>query len=118
VDGRRDGLATATPPVAGEWSGASYAIWQAPRVGAEKLPFAMTVKPKLVEAPAARLPLPFGRIVITFPLLSQVGLPFQVVETRCGGLTVTVTIQLLIAPLVAVIVTRPLKRSGQLSAGE
>ena len=68
----------------------------------------MTVKPKLVEAPAARLPLPFGFMVMTLPLLSQVGVPFQVAEIFCGEVRVTVVVQALIAVLPAVTVTLPL----------
>ena len=89
---------------------------QEPIAGAALLPFFMTVKPKLVEAPAARLPLPFGFIVMTLPLLSQLGVPFQVVETFCGEVTVTFTLQALIAELPAVMVTLPLKRSLHSSA--
>lgn len=59
--------------------------------GRVQLPLAIVVKPKT-------LPLPFDRIVMTFPLLSQVGLPFQVADTFCGGVTATTTLQLL-APL-------------------
>ncbi|MFF2959981.1 hypothetical protein ACFVT1_13990 [Streptomyces sp. NPDC057963] len=33
---------------------------QAPIVDAEALPLVMTVNPQVVDAPAARLPLPFG----------------------------------------------------------
>ncbi len=54
----------------------------------------MTVNPELVDAPAARLPLPFGRIVMTLPPPSQLGLPFQVAETFCGEVTVTVAVHL------------------------
>lgn len=84
---------------------------QEPSTGAALLPFFMTVKPKLVDAPAARLPLPFGRIVMTLPELSQVGVPFQVEEILCGGVIVTVVVQLVIGELPAVTVTLPLKRS-------
>jgi hypothetical protein len=83
----------------------------APIAGAAELPFFITVKPKLVDAPAARLPLPLGCMVMTLPLLSQVGEPFQVAMVFCGGVTVTVVDQLLIGELPAVMVTLPLKRS-------
>jgi hypothetical protein len=53
-------------------------------VGATVLPFFITVRPKLVDAPAARLPLPSGFIVMTVPLLSQVGVPYQVAEILWG----------------------------------
>lgn len=81
--------------------------------GAEVLPFVMRVKPKDVEAPAARFPFPLAFIVITLPLLSQDGVPFQVVAIFCGDVTVTGTVQPLIAELPAVMVTCPLKRSPQ-----
>jgi hypothetical protein len=86
---------------------------QEPTFGAFQLPFAMTVKPKLVELLAERLPLPFGRMVIALPLSSQVGLPFQVAEIFRGEETVTFTDQLVIGVLPAVTVTWPLKRSPQ-----
>src|SRR5690606_16679662 len=82
---------------------------QEPRIGAVQLPFAMTVKPKLVCPPAGR-PL-FDRIVMTLPLASQLGSPFQVAEIRCGGCTVTVVLHELIASSPARTVTRPLNRS-------
>jgi hypothetical protein len=50
---------------------------QPPTFGAAVFPFVITVNPKLVEPPAARLPLPFGFMVMTLPLLSQGGVPFQ-----------------------------------------
>ena len=51
--------------------------------GALKLPLLTdTVNPKLVLPPAGRFPLPLGRIVITFPLASQDGVPFQVAVIR------------------------------------
>jgi len=77
----------------------------APRVGAVKFPFAMTVNPNDVDAPAARFPLPLGRMVITLPLESQVGDPFHVAETRCGDRTVTVVVQFVMAVLPARTVT-------------
>lgn len=57
----------------------------APITGAAELPFFITVKPKRVDVPAARLPLPLGRMVMTLPLLSQLGEPFQVAMVFCGG---------------------------------
>ncbi len=53
------------------------------------------------------LPLPLGRAVMTKPLLSHVGLVFQVAMTRCGDWSVTVTTQLSLPETV----TWPLKRS-------
>ena len=70
--------------------------------GLLKLPLAITVKPKV-------LPLPLARMVIMLPLLSQLGEPLQVVETRCGGVTATTTTQLL--PVPPLTVTEPLNRS-------
>lgn len=84
---------------------------RAPIAGVVLAPFFMTVKPKLVDAPTTKPPLPFGFIVMTFPLLSQPGVPFQVAEIFCGEVTVTVAVQLLIVELPAVMVTLPLKRS-------
>lgn len=55
--------------------------------------------------------LPFGRMVMTLPLLSQLGEPFQVATVFCGGVTVTVVDQPVIGELPAVMVTLPLKRS-------
>lgn len=83
--------------------------------GAAVLPFVMTVNPNDTEAPAARFPLPLGPMVITLPLLSQDGVPFQVVDTFCGDVTVTGTVQPLIAELPALTVTCPLNRSPQVS---
>ncbi len=54
---------------------------------AELLPFIMVVKPNV-------LPLPLDRMVSTVPLASTAGLPLQVVETRCGEVSVTTTDQL------------------------
>lgn len=50
---------------------------QEPTGGAEELPFFMTVNPKPVDAAAVRFPLPFGFMVMTLPLESQLGVPFQ-----------------------------------------
>jgi hypothetical protein len=52
------------------------------------LPLNMVVKPNV-------LPLPLDRMVITLPVLSQVGLPFQVVEIFCGAVMATTTAQVL-----------------------
>jgi hypothetical protein len=52
--------------------------------GAVQVPLAITVKPNVVDAPAASEPLPLGRTVITLPVLSQLGEPFQTAETFCG----------------------------------
>lgn len=67
-----------------------------------------TVKPKLVDAPAARDPFQVGLTVMTLPLPSQVGEPFHTVTTFCGGVMVTFTLQPVIGALPAVIVTLPL----------
>lgn len=53
--------------------------------GVAELPFVMTVNPKGVDDSAARLPLPFGFMVMMLPLVSQLGVPFQGVETFCGA---------------------------------
>ena len=60
------------------------------------LPLNMVVKPKV-------LPEPLDRMVMTFPLLSQVGLPFQVEEMRCGEVIATTTAHVL-APLTVTLV--------------
>jgi hypothetical protein len=82
-------------------------------VGTDQFPFVITVKPKVVEPPAGTLPLPLGRTVMTLPVLSQLGEPFQTEETFCGERTVTVAVQLVMEPLVGRIVTSPLNRSPQ-----
>lgn len=71
-----------------------------------ELPFIIVVKPNV-------LPLPLERTVITLPLLSQLKLPLQVVETRCGEVIATTTDQVL-APLT---VTEVLYRSPQTVPG-
>jgi len=53
------------------------------------------------------LPFPLDRTVITKPLESQLGLPFQTVDTRCGEVRTTTTVHVL-APLT---VTEVLYRS-------
>ncbi|PSL43177.1 hypothetical protein B0I31_13230 [Saccharothrix carnea] len=80
-------------------------------VGEAHWPFAITVKPNVVLPPAGTLPLPLGFMVITVPVESQLGVPFQVLDTLCGEVTVTVAVQLVIAEEPARIVTSPLKRS-------
>src|SRR5690242_10864657 len=66
------------------------------------LPLVIVVKPKV-------LPLPLDLMVMTVPLLSQVAVPFQTVETRCGEVRATTTVHVL-APLT---VTDVLYRSPQ-----
>ncbi|WBB52469.1 hypothetical protein [Verrucosispora sp. WMMD573] len=55
------------------------------------MPFDMVVKPNV-------FPLPFDRTVMMFPLACQLKLPLQVVETFCGAVMATTTVQVL-APL-------------------
>ncbi|MFE4334552.1 hypothetical protein ACFRQM_35655 [Streptomyces sp. NPDC056831] len=50
--------------------------------------------------------MPFGFIAL--PPSSQVGLPFQVAETCCGGVAAAGTVQLLIGGLPALTVTCPM----------
>ena len=70
------------------------------RLGQVQLPPCWTVNPKL-------LPDPFGRAVITLPLLSQLTVAFQVAMIFWGWRTVTVTVQAFEPETV----TWPLKRS-------
>ena len=58
---------------------------------AVEFPLNMVVKPKV-------LPLPLERTVMTNPVLSQLGVPDQTVETRWGDVRATTTVQVL-APL-------------------
>ncbi|XVV07434.1 hypothetical protein ACQPW3_19470 [Actinosynnema sp. CA-248983] len=44
-------------------------------------------------------------------MASQLGVPFQVLDTFCGAVAVTVAVRLVIAEEPAVMVTSPLKRS-------
>ena len=53
-------------------------------LGHVQLPPCWTVNPKDVVWPAASAPLPLGRIVMTLPEESHVGVPFQVAMIRCG----------------------------------
>ncbi|CAL9342870.1 hypothetical protein SUDANB145_00302 [Streptomyces sp. enrichment culture] len=55
-----------------------------PTAGTAPLPFLATVKPKLVEAPAAGLPFQLGSAVITLPLPSQVAVAFRTAVSRQG----------------------------------
>jgi hypothetical protein len=57
------------------------------------------------------LPLPFGLIVMTFRVLSKLGVPFHVAEIFCPEATVTGTLQPLIPDEPAVTVTLSLYRS-------
>ena len=57
------------------------------------LPLNMVVNPKV-------LPLPLLRTVMTYPVLSQVGAPDQTVETRCGAVRATTTVQVLVPVMV------------------
>src|SRR5215207_7459736 len=58
---------------------------------ADELPLNIVVKPKV-------LPLPLERTVMMKPVLSQLGLPDQTVDTRWGEVSATTTVQVL-APL-------------------
>jgi hypothetical protein len=60
-----------------------------------------TVKPKLVDAPAAREPFQVERTVMTVPFV--VGEPFHTETTLCGEAMVTSTLQPVIGELPAVI---------------
>ncbi|GAA5193637.1 hypothetical protein GCM10023322_56120 [Rugosimonospora acidiphila] len=71
-----------------------------------ELPLFMVVKPKV-------LPLPLGRTVIVYPLLLQLKVPLQVVETFCGAVMAMVTVQ----SLSPVTVTEVLYRSPQTVPG-
>lgn len=62
---------------------------QAPTTGADVPPLVWTVNPKVVEAPAARVPFQECLTVITSPAV--VGVPFQTAETFWGDATVTGT---------------------------
>jgi hypothetical protein len=57
------------------------------------LPLNIVVKPKV-------LPLPLLRTVMTYPLLSQLGLPDQTAETRWGAVRATTTVQVLVPVMV------------------
>ena len=63
---------------------------------AEALPLNIVVKPN-------ELPLPFGRAVMTLPLASQLTDALHVELIRCGGVIVTVTIQLLLPVTLTVV---------------
>ena len=56
---------------------------------APELPFVMVVKPKV-------LPLPLGLTVIVLPLLLQLKVPLQVLETFWGGVRSMTTVQVLL----------------------
>lgn len=80
--------------------------------GHVQVPLCWTVNPNDVVAPGASVPFPLGFIVMTFPDESQVGVPFQVAMIFCGGVTVTVDVQLVMVELpVFLMVTVPLNLS-------
>lgn len=80
------------------------------------LPFVVTVNPKLVEAPAARVPFQAGLTVITSP--EVVGVPFQTAETFWGEGTVTGTVQVVMPEPPAFTVTSPLYPPFQVEVWE
>jgi hypothetical protein len=77
------------------WNGQAV-VQEVTRGRAPLLPLVIVVKPK-------ELPLPLGRTVMVLPLPLQLKVPFQVLETFCGAVMSTTTVQVL-EPLTVTVV--------------